>query len=234
MIETQPTSGNTIRVLIVDDHAIVRQGLRTFLELQDSGLLPIEVVGEAINGLDAVELANRLQPDIVLLDIVMPEMDGIQATSRIIECSPGSRVIILTSFGEEERVLPAIRAGAQGYLLKDIPPRELVQAVRDAYLGRVQLHPDVARKLMAVAVAKDQPHTVSASEISEEGLTEREKEVLSLIAEGRNNREIAEQLVISEKTVKTHVSNILNKLHLDDRTQAAIYALRHGLSTDNR
>jgi two-component system, NarL family, response regulator LiaR len=229
MIETRPT---TIRVLIVDDHAIVRQGLRTFLELQDGGPLPIEVVGEAINGLDAIDLANRLQPDIVLLDIVMPEMDGIQATSSIIECSPGSRVIILTSFGEEERVLPAIRAGAQGYLLKDIPPRELVQAVRDAYLGRVQLHPDIARKLMVVAAAKDQPHTISAGEISEESLTEREREVLSLIAEGKNNREIAEQLVISEKTVKTHVSNILNKLHLDDRTQAAIYALRHGLTTD--
>ena len=229
MIETRPT---TIRVLIVDDHAIVRQGLRTFLELQDGGPLPIEVVGEAINGFDAIDLANRLQPDIVLLDIVMPEMDGIQATSSIIECSPGSRVIILTSFGEEERVLPAIRAGAQGYLLKDIPPRELVQAVRDAYLGRVQLHPDVARKLMAVAAAKDQPHAVPAGEISEESLTAREREVLSLIAEGKNNREIAEQLVISEKTVKTHVSNILNKLHLDDRTQAAIYALRHGLTTD--
>jgi two-component system, NarL family, response regulator LiaR len=234
MIETRPTSGNTIRVLIVDDHAIVRQGLRTFLELQDGGPLPIEVVGEAVNGLGAIDLANHLQPDIVLLDIVMPELDGIQATSRIIECSPGSRVIILTSFGEEERVLPAIRAGAQGYLLKDIPPRELVQAVRDAYLGRVQLHPEVAKKLMAMAANKDQPHTASSSEISGESLTDREREVLSLIAEGRNNREIAEQLVISEKTVKTHVSNILNKLHLDDRTQAAIYALRHGLSTDKK
>ena len=234
MNESRPTAGAHIRVLIVDDHAIVRQGLRTFLELQDGGPLPIEVAGEGTNGLEAVELASHFQPDVVLLDLVMPEMDGIQATSRIIECSPKSRVIILTSFGEEERVLPAIRAGAQGYLLKDIPPRELVQAVRDAYLGRVQLHPDVARKLMAVASAKDQPRAASANENSEESLTDREREVLSLIAEGKTNREIAGRLVISEKTVKTHVSNILNKLHLDDRTQAAIYALRHGLSTDNR
>jgi NarL family two-component system response regulator LiaR len=232
MTEAHPTAGNTIRVLIVDDHAVVRQGLRTFLELQDGGTLPIEVAGEAVNGREAVELANRLQPDIVLLDLVMPEMDGIQATSRIVECSPATRVIILTSFGEQERVLPAIRAGAQGYLLKDIPPRELVQAVREAYLGKVQLHPEVAKKLMVVAAARDQPPPGPAGGRSEEGLTERERQVLSLIAEGRNNHEIAETLVISEKTVKTHVSNILNKLHLDDRTQAAIYALRHGLATD--
>jgi NarL family two-component system response regulator LiaR len=232
MSDTRPGPGDTIRVLIVDDHAMVRQGLRTFLELQDGGSFPIEVAGEAINGLDAVDLAARLKPDIILLDLVMPEMDGIQATSRIVECSPGSRVIILTSFGEEERVLPAIRAGAQGYLLKDIPPAELVQAVREAYLGKVQLHPEVAKKLMAVAASREQPPQRSFIEPSEEGLTEREREVLSLIAEGMNNREIAESLVISEKTVKTHVSNILNKLHLDDRTQAAIYALRHGLTTD--
>ncbi len=232
MHQTSPTPGDKIRVLIVDDHAMVRQGLRTFLELQDGGPLPIEVAGEASNGLEAVELAGRLEPDIVLLDLVMPQMDGIQATSRIIECSPESRVIILTSFGEEERVLPAIRAGAQGYLLKDIPPAELVQAVREAYLGKVQLHPEVARKLMAVAAAKEEPRPSRAGETTEENLTEREREVLALIADGRNNREIAEKLVISEKTVKTHVRNILDKLHLDDRTQAAIYALRHGLTTD--
>lgn len=232
MNEIRPERGDKIRVLIVDDHAMVRQGLRTFLELQDGGALPIEVTGEAINGLEAVEMAIRLKPDIVLLDLVMPEMDGIQATSRIIECSPNSRVIILTSFGEEDRVLPAIRAGAQGYLLKDIPPKELVQAVRDAYLGKVQLHPEVAKKLMAVAAAREVPRPNLVVENSGESLTVREKEVLSLIAEGRNNREIAEILVISEKTVKTHVSNILNKLHLDDRTQAAIYALRHGLTPE--
>ena len=226
------TAGGKIRVLIVDDHAMVRQGLRTFLELQDGGTLPIEVTGEAVNGIQAVEMAGRLQPDIVLLDLVMPEMDGIQATPGILECSPNSRVIILTSFGEEERVLPAIRAGAQGYLLKDIPPVELVQAVREAYLGKVQLHPEVARKLMSMAAAREQPLADRNIQYAEADLTDREREVLQLIANGMNNRGIAEKLFISEKTVKTHVSNILNKLHLDDRTQAAIYALRHGLVTD--
>lgn len=225
--------GDKIRVVIVDDHAMVRQGLRTFLELQDTFALPIEVIGEAVNGVEAVELAKKTQPDIVLLDLVMPQMDGIQATSKILECSPHSRVIILTSFGEEDKVLPAIRAGAQGYLLKDIPPNELVQAVREVYLGKVQLHPAVAQKLMqAVATKKEEPTTSHAGPRSDDGLTEREQEVLQLIADGRNNREIAAKLVISEKTVKTHVSNILSKLNLDDRTQAAIYALRHGLTTE--
>jgi len=233
----------TIRVLIVDDHAVVRQGLRTFLELQDDAphggvssgdvpALPIEVVGEAANGVQAVDLADRLQPDVVLLDLVMPEMDGIEATSRIIEGSPHSRVIILTSFGEEDMVFPAIRAGAQGYLLKDIAPDDLVQAVRAVYLGQVQLHPDITRKLMsAVAEKEESPAGQPTAPFRE--LTERELEVLRLIAEGLNNREIAEKLVISAKTVKTHVSNILSKLHLEDRTQAAIYALRHGLAPDD-
>jgi NarL family two-component system response regulator LiaR len=221
-----------IGVLIVDDHAVVRQGLRTFLELQDDpSALPIEVVGEAANGVEAVDLARRLQPDVVLLDLVMPGMDGIQATPRIIENSPHSRVIILTSFGEEDKVVPAIRAGAQGYLLKDIPPNDLVRAVRAAYLGQVQLHPEVARKLMsAVAAQGEPPVSQPAAPFAE--LTEREVEVLRLIAGGLNNREIADRLVISDKTVKTHVSSILGKLHLGDRTQAAIYALRHGLAPD--
>jgi NarL family two-component system response regulator LiaR len=226
------SASEKIRVLIVDDHAMVRQGLRTFLELQDSESLPIEVTGEAANGVQAVELARKTQPDVILLDLVMPEMDGIQATARIMESNPNTRVIILTSFGEEDKVLPAIRAGAQGYLLKDIPPNELVQAVREVYQGKVQLHPEVAKKLMSAVAGKDTPPASHAAPPSEEGLTEREQEVLQLIANGRNNREIAEKLVISEKTVKTHVSNILSKLHLDDRTQAAIYALRHGLVTD--
>jgi len=221
-----------ISLLIVDDHAVVRQGLRTFLELQDDpSALPIEVVGEAANGAEAVDLARRLQPDVVLLDLVMPGMDGIEATPKIIENSPHSRVIILTSFGEEDRVFPAIRAGAQGYLLKDIAPGDLVQAVRAAYLGQVQLHPDIARTLLLAVAAKEElPASQQAPPFKE--LTERELEVLRLIAGGFNNREIAEKLVISAKTVKTHVSSILGKLHLEDRTQAAIYALRHGLAPD--
>jgi DNA-binding NarL/FixJ family response regulator len=232
MNKVQSASGGKVRVLIVDDHAMVRQGLRTFLELQDTSELPIEVTGEAANGLEAVELARITQPDIVLLDLVMPGMDGLQATPKIMACSPRSRVIILTSFGEEDKVLPAIRAGAQGYLLKDIPPNELVHAVREAYLGKVQLHPEIARKLMSVVAAKEEPSASHPMSRSGDGLTEREQEVLALIADGLNNREIAGKLVISEKTVKTHVSSILGKLGLADRTQAAIYALRQGTSAD--
>ncbi len=227
-----------IRVLIVDDHAVVRQGLRTFLALHgeashtDASAPPIEVVAEASNGLEAVDLARRLQPDVILLDLVMPEMDGIEATAMIVEHSPHSRIIILTSFGDEDKVFPAIRAGAQGYLLKDISPNDLVQAVQSVYLGQVQLHPDIARTLMA-AVASQKEAVADQRSAPFEGLTERELEVLSQIAQGFNNREIASKLVISEKTVKTHVSSILGKLHLEDRTQAAIYALRHGLATDD-
>jgi NarL family two-component system response regulator LiaR len=226
-------SGDKIRVFIVDDHAMVRQGLRTFLELHgDSSELPIEVLGEAMNGVEAIELARRAQPDIILLDLVMPEMDGIQATPKIMEVSPGSRVIILTSFGEEDKVIPAIQAGAHGYLLKDIAPDKLVQAIRNAYRGEVQLHPNAAKQLMSVVAQKDVVADHHSSQAVTNELTERECEVLGWIANGMSNREIAEKMIISEKTVKTHVSNILSKLHLEDRTQAAIYALKHGLAVD--
>lgn len=222
----------TIRVLIVDDHTVVRQGLRTFLELQsDASRLPIDVVGEASNGAEAAEYARKLQPDIVLLDLVMPVMDGIEATKKITQNSPQTKVIILTSFGEQEKVIPAIRAGAKGYLLKDIAPDDLVQAVRLTYSGQVQLHPEVAKNLMT-AIAENEAGFVSQTQTHGIGdLTEREIEVLQLIADGLSNHKIAEKLVISEKTVKSHVSSILSKLHLEDRTQAAIYALKHNLDS---
>ncbi len=229
-----PISPAKIRVLIVDDHAVVRQGLRTFIDLQDD----MQVVGEGENGAQAVELADRWRPDIVLLDLVMPHMDGVEATRRILECSPRSRVLILTSFGEDDKVFPAIRAGAQGYLLKDIHPNDLIQAVREAQQGKAQLHPDVTKKLMAAVAAStltQEAAPAMASALGQpagaEELTERELEALRLIARGLNNREIAEKMVISEKTVKTHVSNILGKLGVEDRTQAAIWALKHGIGT---
>jgi DNA-binding NarL/FixJ family response regulator len=180
-----------------------------------------------------------LQPDIILLDLVMPQMDGVEATPKIMGRSPKSRVLILTSFGEDDKVFPAIRGGAQGYLLKDIHPNDLVQAVREAHHGKVQLHPEIARKLMsAVAAApptKETPSSPGSStpDATATDLTEREQEVLGLIARGMNNHEIAEKMVISEKTVKTHVSNVLGKLGVEDRTQAAIWALKHGLGADN-
>jgi len=234
MSESPPSpnsNAETIRVLIVDDHAVVRQGLRTFIDLQED----MRVIAEAENGAEAVQLAGQHQPDVILLDLVMPHMDGVEATRQILERSPASHVIILTSFGEDDKVFPAIRAGAQGYLLKDIHPNQLVQAVREAALGRVQLHPDIARKLMsAVAAEPGAAKDASLAHTPETGdLTDREQEVLRLIAAGMNNRQIAEHMIISEKTVKTHVSNILSKLNLEDRTQAAIWAIKHGLETDS-
>jgi NarL family two-component system response regulator LiaR len=230
-----PSTAPKITVLIVDDHAVVRQGLRSFMELQDD----IEVVGEGSNGSEAITLASQLQPDVILLDLVMPQMDGVAATPRILEGSPRSRVLILTSFGEDDKVFPAIRAGAQGYLLKDIHPNDLVQAVREAHQGKVQLHPEIAQKLMSAVAATPPEPALRAAETSGaglsqvDGLTEREREVLRRIAQGLNNREIAEAMIISEKTVKTHVSNILSKLGLEDRTRAAIWALKHGLGPED-
>jgi len=210
-----------IGVLIVDDHAVVRQGLRTFLDLQDD----IAVVGEASNGAEAVEQVRRLLPDVVLMDLEMPEMNGIEATRQIRALSPRTQVIVLTSFSDNERVFPSIKAGAIGYLLKDVSPDDLVKAVQAAHRGETQLHPEVARKLINEYSNRDEKRASA-------GLTERELEVLRQIARGGTNREIAEGLAISVKTVKTHVSNILSKLHLVDRTQAAIYAIKEGLAPE--
>ena len=232
-----PPASPKIRVLIVDDHAVVRQGLRTFIDLQED----MQVVGEGSDGVEAVALASQLTPDVILLDLVMPKMDGVEATGKIFECSPRSRVIILTSFGEDDKVFPAIRAGAQGYLLKDIHPNDLVQAVREAHQGKAQLHPDIAQKLMSAVAAGPRPVEAARASASTPGptprelhdLTARELEVLRLIAKGLSNHEIAASMFISEKTVKTHVSNILGKLGLEDRTQAAIWALKHGLAPED-
>lgn len=210
-----------IKVLIVDDHQVVRQGLRTFLELQPD----IVVLGEASDGQAAVEMVRRLQPDVVLMDLVMPRMDGISATRQIKSLESSVKVIALTSFTEDDKVFPAIQAGASSYLLKDVSPDDLVEAIQAAHRGEARLHPEIVRKLMEQVAQQAGP----APQTLPRDLTGRELEVIRLVARGRSNHEIAQALVISEKTVKTHISNILGKLHLDDRTQLAIYAINHGL-----
>lgn len=210
-----------IKVLIVDDHHVVRQGLRTFLDLHED----ILVVGEAGDGETAVEMVRQLNPDVVLMDLVMPRLDGIAATRQVKSMAPDVKVIALTSFTEDEKVFPAIQAGASGYLLKDVSPDDLVEAIRAAFRGEARLHPDVLRKLMEQVAIQTSP----VREPMVENLTERELDVVRLVAQGCSNHTIAEELVISEKTVKTHISNILSKLHLEDRTQLAIYALKKGL-----
>ncbi len=207
--------------MIVDDHQVVRQGLRTFLELQEDML----VVGEAADGAEAVEMIRELEPDIVLMDLVMPRLDGISATRQVMSLGIPVKVIALTSFTEDDKVFPAIQAGASSYLLKDVSPDELVEAIRGVQRGEARLHPDIARKLMQqVASQAGTPHETYPGEV-----TERERDVIRLVARGCSNQEIARELVISEKTVKTHVSNILSKLQLKDRTQLAIYAIKAGL-----
>jgi two-component system, NarL family, response regulator LiaR len=209
-----------ISVLIVDDHPIVRQGLRTLLELQED----ILVLGEAENGKTAVDLAALLKPDVVLMDLVMPELDGISATRQICALKQTTRVIALTSFVEDNKVIPAIQAGAVSFLLKDVAPNDLMEAIRAAHRGEIRLHQDVIRKLMNQVIEQPVPLQPGVPE-----LTSRENEVLSLVTEGLSNREIASRLVISEKTVKTHISNLLSKLGLEDRTKLAIYAIRNGM-----
>jgi NarL family two-component system response regulator LiaR len=207
-----------IRVLIADDHAVVRQGLRTFLDLQPD----VEVAGEAADGEEAVEAARRLSPDVVLLDLAMPRLDGVAALPRLREAAPAARVIVLTSFGEDDRVFAALRAGAAGFLLKDVEPAELVRGIRTAHAGQAPLSPAVAAR-----VVEELAHPGRRAGGDE--LTPRELEVLRLIAGGRSNKRIALELGVAEKTVKTHVSHVLAKLGLADRTQAALYAVREGL-----
>lgn len=208
-----------IRVLLADDHAVVRQGLRTFLDLQDD----IEVVAEAGDGEAALDAAIRTRPDVILLDLVMPKLDGVGTLKRLRESGTRARVIVLTSFGDDDKLFAALRAGAAGYLLKDVQPPELVRAIRSVSDGDTPLSPTIATRIVEeIAQGGGAPADV-------DDLTPRERDVLVLIARGRSNKVIALELGVAEKTVKTHVSHILAKLGLTDRTQAALYAVRHGL-----
>ena len=208
-----------IRVLIVDDHPVVRRGLRGFLET----CRDLEVAGEAENGKQAFELACELVPDVILMDLLLPGMNGVEAIDRIAAACPATHIIVLTSYPDDEYLFPAMRAGARGYLLKDVEPEVLAAAIRAAAVGQATLHPSVAAKLITGAGGRVEDLPAD--------LSERELEVLRLIARGMSNKEIADALTLAEGTVKSHVSNILSKLHLAHRTQAALYALKHKLAT---
>lgn len=212
-------TGTKITILIVDDHAVVRQGIQTFLETNPD----LEVIGTAETGQEAVEIAAQRQPDVALVDMILPGMDGVEITRKLREVSPNTRVIIFTSFHEDHQIFPAIRAGALSYILKDARPTEIAEAIRKAHRGEAVLDSRVAARIVQDMQAGEEavnPYTV---------LSERELEVLQLIAAGMSNQEIAVKLVIGESTVKTHVGNILGKLHLADRTQAAVYAWARGM-----
>jgi len=210
-----------IHVLIVDDHEIVRKGIRALLATKRD----IQVIGEARDGAEAVTQAQTLHPDVILMDLMMPKMNGIQATREITAGQPEARVLVLTSFAADEQVFPAIKAGALGYLLKDSGPQELVQAIRQVFRGEPSLDPSVARKVLY------ELSTPPQKPLTPDPLTAREMEILRLVAQGKSNKDIAGNLVIAEETVHTHVSNILNKLHLASRTQAALYALKEGIAS---
>jgi NarL family two-component system response regulator LiaR len=211
-------NGETVKLVIVDDHRVVRSGVKALIETEPG----LEVIGEAGDGREAVTKVKAQQPDVVLMDLVMPEMDGVEATNEITKLSPAPEILILTSFSEEERIIQAIKAGASGYLIKDASPDELVQAIEDVYHGESTLDPKVAGTVLRSV--QNEP------EDSAEELTNREIEVLELLAEGLPNEDIAEKLYISERTVRSHVSNILGKLDLANRTQAALYAVRNGIA----
>lgn len=210
-----------IRILIAEDHAIVRKGVRSLLSLEPD----MQVVGEAANGRQAVEQVGLLEPDVILMDLVMPEMDGIQAIQQIKEKDPKAKVLVLTSFATDDKVFPAIKAGALGYLLKDSDPAELVTAIRQVNAGECPLSPLIARKVLQEMSLVDRRPPAS------QALSEREVEVLRLVAQGKSNKQIADELILSLGTVRAHLSNILSKLHLASRTQATLYALREGLAS---
>jgi NarL family two-component system response regulator LiaR len=216
-------SRDTIRVLIADDHAIVRKGIRALLATEPE----IEVVGEAHDGQEAIAKAQTAQPDVILMDLIMPGMDGLDATRYLSTSLPHSRILVLTSFAGDDKIFPAIKAGALGYLLKDSEPEELVEAIQQVHRGESSLHPSVARKVLRELSEPCQ------QSLDSDQLTDRQIEVLQLVAQGHSNREISNLLMISEATVRTHVSNILCKLNLCSRTQAALYALREGLVSLN-
>ena len=212
---------SSIRVLIVDDHEIVRKGIRLLLSTKKD----IQVVGEARDGEEAVSQAQITHPDVILMDLMLPKMNGVQATEKITAAQPGTRVLVLTSFAADDHVFPAIKAGALGYLLKDSSPQELIQAIRQVFQGEPCLDPAIARKVLAeIASPPAKPPTPDP-------LTSREMEILKSIAQGKSNKEIAEDFTVSEGTIHTHVSNILSKLHLANRTQAALYALKEGIAS---
>lgn len=214
----------SIKVLIVDDQRLIRDGIASLLDLQED----IQVIGTAINGIEAIQLTEKLTPDIILMDVRMPEMNGIEATAHIHDKFPDCRVLMLTTFDDDDYIVKSLVAGANGYLLKDMPPDDLAQAVRLTFAGIFQLSPAVAGKLVG-QLSSNESQKITARQKSEIDLTEREFEVLGLIATGATNKEIAQELVISEGTVKNHVSNILSRLGLRDRVQAALFAYEHGL-----
>ena len=216
-------SERPIRVLLVDDHAVVRKGLRALLDRESS----IEVTDEAEDGEEAVRAADRFHPDVILMDLEMPGIGGIEATRRIADMHPDTRIVVLTSHASEEDVFPALKAGAFGYLLKHSAPEDVLQAIRQAYRGETVLHPAIARMVLQELHRAPQPK----QEATTDPLSERELEVLRLVAQGMSNQEIANVLVVGEATVRSHVSAILRKLQLASRTQAALYALRQGLAT---
>ncbi|UCC51516.1 MAG: response regulator transcription factor [Anaerolineaceae bacterium] len=212
----------SIRILIADDHAVVREGLSSLISTKPDMI----VVGEAADGLEVVQKARKLQPDIILMDMVMPKQSGLQAIQQLKQENNAARILVLSSFAEDEQIFPAIKSGALGYLLKDSSPRQLIRAIRDVHSGQSSLHPTIARKL--VGELSTEP---VAQPTAEELLTEREIHVLKLVARGYSNQEISDKLSVSDRTVGKHVSNILEKLHLANRTQAALYALREGLAS---